>query len=192
MVNIPSYDHLNTLNGINGKNWAMVHRDRGLVVNSYLQTSHPQIYAIGRVLGGYGQPEIADYEMDYLLNGWLGPKGRLTKPINYQQIGYCLPTDPVVGRIGFNSKQLEARNMNYVPWQLSRETTLRDQLTHPHTFWGHIYTDANNHILGAELLGSEARAVLLGVTIAMQQGISLSKLKAYFPQIEIQIAIKTK
>jgi pyruvate/2-oxoglutarate dehydrogenase complex dihydrolipoamide dehydrogenase (E3) component len=186
MANIPSYDHLNTLNGVNGKNWAMVNRDRGLVVNSYLQTAHPQIYGIGGVLGGYGQPEIAEYEMDYLLNGWLHPKGSSTKPINYQHVGYCLPTEPVLGRIGFNPEQLEARNIDYITWRLSRETTLRDQLTHHHTLWGHIYTDEKNHILGAELMGSEARSVLSSVTIAIQQGISLSKLKVYLTQIEIK------
>ncbi|HEY9814675.1 MAG TPA: NAD(P)/FAD-dependent oxidoreductase [Candidatus Obscuribacterales bacterium] len=78
----------------------------GIITNSHLRTTHPQIYALGDGLGGYAFPPIAEAEADILLHNLCYP-GKRTVP--YHQIPITIQTSPTITRIGLTEPQARQR-----------------------------------------------------------------------------------
>ncbi|MCS7030732.1 MAG: FAD-dependent oxidoreductase [Gloeomargarita sp. SKYG116] len=72
-----------------------------LQVNRYLQTSHPQIYAVGDAIGHYPVPAVVGYELAIALRNILYRRRRPT----YRQLSWLIPTDPVLLRQGWTETQ---------------------------------------------------------------------------------------
>ncbi|MGF1460353.1 MAG: FAD-dependent oxidoreductase [Leptolyngbyaceae cyanobacterium] len=86
--------------------------ERGIPVNAYLQTKHPQIYACGSVIGGYELPAIARQEANWAVQNALFWK---RQRVDYTCLPYDLPTHPPMARVGLSEPQALRR---YQPDQL--------------------------------------------------------------------------
>lgn len=71
-------------------------------VNQKLQTTNPNIYACGDLLGGYSLPNIAKYEVNLILKNTLFFPWYKT---NYYYLPWAVLTQPNLARVGLTEKQ---------------------------------------------------------------------------------------
>src|SRR5207248_2551979 len=77
-----------------------------VVVNKYLQTTVPRIWACGDVHGGLQFTHVAAYEAVQLVRNMLFP-GR--SEVSYDDIPWAIYTDPEIGHIGLTESEARQR-----------------------------------------------------------------------------------
>lgn len=155
------------------------YRER-LLVNRYLQTTQPRIYAIGADLGGYNLPQLERAEGAIAL---YNSHHHWRKPIDYRTIPITLYTDPPFARVGLTTAQAQGE---YGPQVRCYQTYLKDTvasaLTHRTTGLCRVLALPNGKILGAALLGGCAPEAIALFALALEQGLSLDQLPPHlFP-----------
>lgn len=99
-----------------------------IVVDKYLETSHPGIWAIGDATGGYQFRHKANYDAEILTHNLFGPAAPVSPdapgsahgagpkiPVDYSAVPWAVYTDPRVGHVGMTEKEaVEAGREIYV------------------------------------------------------------------------------
>jgi len=155
------------------------YQDR-LLVNPYLQTTQPRIYAIGTDLGGYDLPQLERAEGAIALYN-SGHYWR--KPMDYRTIPITVYTDPPFARVGLTIAQAQ---QEYGPQVRCYQTYLKDTiasaLTHRTTGLCRVLALPKGKILGAALLGGCAPEAIALFALALEQGLTLDQLPPHlFP-----------
>ena len=104
-ANSPYIENLN-LNEINIK-----FDQTRIFTNSQLQTTNPQIFACGSLLGGYNISELAEYEARVSVNNALFPK---KINLDYSLIAYRFSIYPNFARIGLTEIQARQQSENNI------------------------------------------------------------------------------
>ncbi|RCJ40680.1 mercuric reductase [Nostoc minutum NIES-26] len=156
---------------------------RRLVVNDKLQTTNRRIYACGDVIGGYDFGNVANYEAKIALNNALFfPRF----PVNYQCIPWAVFSDPILAQVGLTEAQAKrrfSRNEVLVLRQYYKSATFA-QIRGDTTGICKLIVLRNGEILGAAVLGTEARELINLIALAMSQKIPvkhLANLSAVYP-----------
>jgi pyruvate/2-oxoglutarate dehydrogenase complex dihydrolipoamide dehydrogenase (E3) component len=146
-----------------------------VVVDKYLQTSVPRIWACGDVHGGMQFTHTAAYEAVKLVRNMLFP-GK--SAVDYDDIPWALFTDPEVGHIGLTEGQavekLGAENVRtYAVDMLDVDRAVVDR-----TPLGllKIVCDAKGRILGAHALCANASTVIEEIVLARRHGLKIGAL----------------
>jgi pyruvate/2-oxoglutarate dehydrogenase complex dihydrolipoamide dehydrogenase (E3) component len=146
-----------------------------VVVDKYLQTSVPRIWACGDVHGGMQFTHVAAYEAVKLVRNMLFP-GR--SAINYDNIPWGLYTDPEVGHIGMTETEaaaaLGAENVR----TYSVEMAEVDRAVVDRTTGGFVklVCDRRGRILGAHALCANASTLIETLVLARQKKMSVAQL----------------
>ncbi|MEA5419663.1 FAD-dependent oxidoreductase [Spirulina sp. CCNP1310] len=161
-----------------------------LLVNCYLQTTQPRIYAIGADLGGYDLPQLERAEGAIALYN-SGHHWR--KPMDYRTIPITLYTDPPFARVGLTTAQAQRE---YGPQVRCYQTYLKDTvasaLTHRTTGLCRVLALPKGKILGAALLGGCAPEAIALFALALEQGLTLDQLPPHlFPHPSTSETIPT-
>src|SRR5438128_6428749 len=96
--------------------------DRGYIrVNERLQTTAPDVWAIGEVAGS---PQFTHISVDdcRIVHANITGGNRVTTG---GQVPYCLFTDPELARVGLNEMEAKARNISYRLFKAPMEANLR-------------------------------------------------------------------
>jgi pyruvate/2-oxoglutarate dehydrogenase complex dihydrolipoamide dehydrogenase (E3) component len=155
--------------------YAEVKYDRkGIAVNEYLQTSNPNIYAIGDVSTKYKFTHIAEQEAILSASNIALP---FKKKITYKNIGWCVYSDPEFAHIGLTQKDAQARYKSHLQtYKFEYKNSDRG------------YTDVNpigiikvnvldcGRIVGASILGSRAGELIHQLQLAKTFDITFDKL----------------
>jgi pyruvate/2-oxoglutarate dehydrogenase complex dihydrolipoamide dehydrogenase (E3) component len=158
----PNTDHL-------GLEKIGVQLERGhIVVNDYLQTTIPHIYAVGDTNGKFPFTHAAGMEGKVVVrNAIFGIKGK----VNYDHVPWLTYTDPEVFHLGLTEKEAREKNgedihvfkvnMN----EVDRFIADRDQ-----TGLLKVITDKKGIILGAHAVGKNAGDWMQEIVFAKAQG----------------------
>lgn len=147
-----------------------------LEVNECLQTSIPNIYACGDVVGPYQFTHTAGYQgMLCSLNALFG---RLkTFKTDYRVIPWTTFTDPEIARVGINEQEAKEANIEYevTIYQLSE---LDRAITEGDTkgMLKVITKTGSDSILGVTIVGANASDLLAEFVLAMQHNLGLEKI----------------
>ena len=156
------------------------YNSRSLLVNKKLQTTNHRIYACGDVIGGYNLPNIANYEARIAIkNALLFPKYKT----NYHAIPWGISTQPNLAQIGLTERQAKNRygkNKILVLRQYFKILATA-QLTDEITGICKIIVSTNGEILGASLLGAEARELINIIALAIAKKITINHLANLSP-----------
>ncbi len=91
---------------------------KGIKVDKYLQTSTPNILAIGDVIGGYLFTHVAAYQAGVAVRNALVPIGK--KQVDYRVVPWCTFTDPEAARVGLTPDEASRRYKDLrvvrLPW----------------------------------------------------------------------------
>lgn len=165
------------VDGLNLDAARVAYTTQGIKVNDYLQTSAPNIFALGDVIGGYLFTHVAAYQAGVAARNALLPVGR--KKVDYRVLPWCTFTDPEVARVGLTYLEAQQRHPQVrtitFPWaDIDRAQT--DAA--PTGFLKLILAGKKEQIVGAHLIGAHAGELLGELALAMQHHLSVSDILA--------------
>jgi len=152
----------------------------GIKVNEKLQTTNPQIYAIGDVTGGYPFLNIAQYEAQ------IAVKNALFFPLqktNYNHIPIVIFTEPQIARVGMTEAQAKRRYGDEVfvgeqYFKTNAQAIILDKITG----YCKIIVRRNGEILGACIVGEMAGELIGTLALAMSKKMKLKEItNLHFP-----------
>ena len=146
-----------------------------IVVDKYLQTSVPRIWACGDVHGGLQFTHVAAYEATKLVRSLLFP-GK--SAVNYDHVPWCLYTDPEVGHIGMTESEAkeaigEERVRTYRIEMNDVDRAIIDRTTRGFV---KFVCDAKGRILGAHALCTNASTLIEEIVLARKSGVKVGAL----------------
>lgn len=147
---------------------------KGVQVNDQLQTSNPDIFAVGDVAGRYQFTHMADFMARLVIkNALFFGRDKVSDLI----IPWATYTDPEVAHVGLFERDLKERNIAYTTY--SREFSHLDRAVvegQEHGFVKIHVAKGKGNILGATIVGSNAGDMISEITLAMQSGTTLGSL----------------
>jgi pyruvate/2-oxoglutarate dehydrogenase complex dihydrolipoamide dehydrogenase (E3) component len=151
------------------------YNEQGIKVNAYLQTSRPNILAIGDAIGGYLFTHVAAYQAGIAVRNALFPIGK--KKIDYRVVPWCTFTDPEAARVGFTpaEAQEQHKQMRVVtfPWATIDRAQTESETT---GFIKLVLAGKKDTIVGAHMVGAHAGELLGEIALAMQHHLTLNNI----------------
>ena len=146
---------------------------RYIRVNDRLETSAPAVWAIGECAGSphFTHASVDDYRIirDNLAGGNRSTRDRL--------VPYCVFTDPPLARVGLSESKARAERIAVRVARLPMSAVLRTEATDEKQGFMKALVDADDHILGFTMIGSEAGEVIAAVQTAMLANLSYQTLR---------------
>ncbi len=84
-------------------------KGRAIVVDDYLQTTVPGVYAVGDVTGGWMLAHVASRQGEIAAENALGDK----KGIDYRAVPYCVFTLPEMAGVGLTEQEAKGKGIPY-------------------------------------------------------------------------------
>ncbi|MFZ2080002.1 MAG: FAD-dependent oxidoreductase [Xanthobacteraceae bacterium] len=147
---------------------------RGYIrVNSRLETSAPDVWAVGECAGSPQFTHISEDDFriirDNLAGGNRSTRDRL--------VPYCMFTDPPLARVGLSEGEAERQGVIVRIARLPMDAVLGAQATDQRQgFMKALVADSDDLILGFAMIGATAGEVMAAVHTAMLAGLSYSRL----------------
>ena len=161
------------VNGLNLEAAGVNYNDQGIAVDDYLQTSTPNILAIGDVIGGYQFSHVAAYQAGVAARNALLPVGK--KKVDYRVVPWCTFTDPEAARVGLTPDEAEKRyrqtRVVKYPWAEIDRAQAESATT---GFIKFVLAGKKDEIVGVHIVGSNAGELLGEMALAMRNHLTLS------------------
>jgi pyruvate/2-oxoglutarate dehydrogenase complex dihydrolipoamide dehydrogenase (E3) component len=147
---------------------------RGFIrVNGRLETSAPEVWAVGECAGSPQFTHISEDDFrivrDNLAGGNRSTRDRL--------VAYCMFTDPPLAHIGLSEEEAERQGIITRVARLPMDSVLGAQATdQTQGFMKALIGDGDDRILGFTMVGAAAGEVMAAVQTAMLAGLSYSSL----------------
>jgi pyruvate/2-oxoglutarate dehydrogenase complex dihydrolipoamide dehydrogenase (E3) component len=154
--------------------------DRGYIrVNERLETSAPDVWAIGECAGSPQFMHISEDDFRIIRDNLAGNDRSTRNRI----VAHCMFTDPPFARAGLSEVEAEHRGIKVRVAKLPMSSVLRAQATDERQGFMKAVIGANDdRILGFAMIGSEAGEVMAVVHTAILAGLLYSRLAdAAFP-----------
>jgi pyruvate/2-oxoglutarate dehydrogenase complex dihydrolipoamide dehydrogenase (E3) component len=143
------------------------YNEQGIIVNRHLQTSTPNILAIGDVIGEYLFTHVAAYQAGVAVRNALFPISK--KKVNYRVVPWCTFTDPEVARVGLTLAEAHRVYKAVRCVKLSWKDIDRAQTENETAgFVKLILAGKKDEIVGAHIVGAGAGEMLGEISLAMQ------------------------
>ena len=147
---------------------------KGVKVNEYLQTSNDNIYAIGDVATKYKFTHIAEQEAIVAASNIGLP---INKKMSYDNIGWCVYSDPELAQIGITPKQaLEKYGNGAVTYRFDYKNSDRGYTDVDKVGMIKVSVLNSGIIVGASILGSRSGELIHQLQLAKTFDISFDKL----------------
>jgi len=153
-----------------------VKTSRTIETNAFLQTNHPNIYAVGDVAGPFQFTHTAAHQAWYAaVNALFDPFRKFRA--DYSVIPFATFVDPEVARVGLNEQEAKEKG---IPFETSRydlsdlDRAIVDSDTHG--FVKVLTVPGRDTILGVTLVGEHAGDLIAEYVLAMKHGIGLNKI----------------
>ncbi len=160
-----------------------------IVVNQYLQTTNPDVYAAGDVLGDPMLVYVAAY------GGALAAENALnghSRPYDLTALPKVTFTDPAIASVGLTEEQARARGIEPLVSTLPLEHVPRALAARDTRGLVKLVADAaTRRIIGAHILAAEAGEMITEPALAVRLGLTIEDLMATFhPYLTLSEGIK--
>ncbi len=164
-------------------------KKRAIVVNEYLQTTNPDVYAAGDVLGEPMFVYVAAYGGTLAADNALTGNGRRYDLMALPKVTF---TDPTVASVGLTEEQARAQAINPLVSKLALEHVPRSLAARDTRGFVKLVADGETRkIVGAHILATEAGEMITEPTLAMKFGLTIEDITSTFhPYLTLSEAIK--
>jgi len=146
----------------------------GVTVNDKLQTTNPDIYAVGDVASKYQFTHMADFMARLVIKNALF-FGR--DKVSDLLVPWATYTDPEVAHVGLYEKDLQERNIPFTTFKRNLSDVDRGIVDGIAVGYVKIHVEkGKGRILGATIVGDHAGDMISEITVAMQAGMGLGTL----------------
>lgn len=150
---------------------------RGILVNDYLQTSQPHVYAAGDIVGPFQFTHMADFQARTVIRNVLFPYFKAS--MDYSVVPWSTFVDPEVAHVGINESEAKQRNVSYDLFIQQFEEVDRAVVSGEDFGFAKIVTaKGKDKILGVTLVGAHAGELIHEFVLAMKHNIGLGKISA--------------
>ena len=165
-----------TVTGFCGEAMQLELAERGtLQVNEYLQTTYPNIYACGDVVGPYQFTHTAAHQAWYCaVNALFAP---VSFKVDYRVVPWCTFTDPEVAHVGLSVSEAERLSIPYEVTLYGIDDLDRAIADNDARGFVKVLTvPEKDKVLGATIVGARAGELITEFVSAMKHGIGLNKI----------------
>lgn len=145
---------------------------RGVVVDDFLRTSNPRIFAAGDVIGQWQFTHTADAMARIVLRNALFPLGRAR--VSDLVVPWCTFTDPELGHVGVTSQ--EAQDLGLRGLTVPFDGLDRSILDGETAGFARLHLDAKGRIRGGTVVGAHAGSLLGELCVAVRHGLTAADL----------------
>lgn len=148
--------------------------DRGQVlVNEYLQTSIPSIYAIGDVTGKVQLAHVASAQAVVAVDNIMNKK----RAMNYRVVPNCIFTSPEVAAVGLTAQQAEEQGIKVKTGKFPFMASGKAQAMGETNGFVKVLVDPEtDKILGVHIIGPHASDLIAEAALAIQLGATAEQL----------------
>ncbi len=147
-----------------------------VVVDEYLRTRVPTIFACGDVAGPYQFTHMASHQAWYATVNALFGRFRKFK-VDYSIVPWATFTDPEVARVGLNEQDAREQGIEYEVTRYDIDDLDRAIADgEAHGFIKVLTVPGKDRIIGATIVGYHAAELLAEFVLAMKHGIGLGKI----------------
>ncbi len=147
----------------------------GIVVNEYLRTTSPHIWAAGDVIGRDSSTERATYEAKLATMNALRKSGNI---VNYAGFTRMTNTMPKVAKVGLTENDCTKVKYKFKTAMVPIETISAANTNDFREGFVKIIAEAHGQILGATVVCPEADLVIQEVALAVRNGLRVAELAA--------------
>ena len=141
-----------------------------IVVDDFLETDEPGVFALGDAIGRFLLKHNANHESTYAFHNMRhGPGERV--PVDYHAMPHAIFGWPQVAGVGATEQALRAAGVPYrvARWRV-RDTAMGHALEDEDGFVKFLVEPETRRILGCHVLGPEASILIHEVVVAMTSG----------------------
>ena len=148
-----------------------------ILVNEYMETNAPGVYAIGDVLGTFMLAHVASYEGEVAVENALGHR----RAADYRAVPYAIFTIPEVAGVGLTEKESKERGLEYVvsrfPFSASgKALAMGEQEGQIRIICAKQGDGLGGKVLGVHIMGARASDLIAEATTAIQLGVTAKEL----------------
>jgi len=145
-----------------------VQTERGFVlVNEWLQTEEPNIYAVGDIVFGY--PQLAHSGAMEGMVAVAKIAGKPAKPLNPLRIPNCTYCHPEIGSVGYTEAKAREKGLDIKVGKFPFTANSRASIVGAHEGFIKIVSDAKyGEILGVHIIGPNATELIAESVAAME------------------------
>jgi pyruvate/2-oxoglutarate dehydrogenase complex dihydrolipoamide dehydrogenase (E3) component len=147
-----------------------------VVVNEFLQTTYPNVFACGDVAGPYQLTHAAAHQAWYCaMNALFGAFKKFR--VDYSVIPWAVFTDPEVARVGLSEEEAKAQGVEYEITRYGIDDLDRAIADGEATGFVKVLTPpGSDKILGVSIVGAHAGDLIAEFVNAMRNGLGLKKI----------------
>jgi dihydrolipoamide dehydrogenase len=146
---------------------------RKIVANERLETSIPDVYAIGDVTGGYMLAHVASYEGEVAVENALGHE----RIADYSGVHNCIFTMPEIAAVGLTEEQAREQGVDYVverfPFAINGRALGMGETEGQVRM---ICEKGSGKILGLHIMGARANDIAAEGAVAIRAGLTAKDL----------------
>lgn len=144
-----------------------------IVVNEYMETNVPGIYAVGDVVGGYMLAHVASYEGEVAVENALGHR----RPADYSGVHNCIFTMPEIASVGLTEDQAKERGIDCLverfPFAINGRALGMGETEGQVRM---VCEKGSGKILGLHIMGARANDIAAEGAVAIRAGLTAKDL----------------
>ncbi|OPY31056.1 MAG: Dihydrolipoyl dehydrogenase [Methanomassiliicoccales archaeon PtaU1.Bin124] len=145
-----------------------VDKDNYVVVNPYLETNQPNVYALGDIIGRTMFRHTANYHVDVV---WRNMFSKNKMPVDEHAVPHAVFGHPEVGSVGMTQAEAKSKGLKILVGTAAYYDTAKGYSMGEKDGFVKVVVDANTlKILGASVIGPQASILVQSVVYLMNAG----------------------
>lgn len=149
--------------------------NKGVKVNSYLQTTNKNIFACGDIVGPYMFSHVAAYQASVAVRNCLFKRIAWQK-VNYSNVAWATFTDPEVAHLGLAEAEVKDKHKDIKVYKTDYTASDRSITDSEKEGLVKVITDRKGYILGANIVGANAGEIIQGLLVTKSLKQPLAKI----------------